>query len=292
MREDINSRVLYCDRDCIVVNKIAGEAVEGAGKGMIDLPRLLADRLLDEQMPSLNLPLAEAENALALPTAVHRLDVPVSGCAAFARTEAALRFLNNAFRGNVVEKRYWAIVEQPKDSGACQWIEGLSSEFFVEIIHWIQFDSRKNKSIAHDEQGGGRKKAVLRCCLAGRGRDYLFLEVDLVTGRHHQIRAQFEKLGLHIKGDLKYGARRSDRAGGIRLHARMLSFPSVVDSNSPTLGIRRITVQADPPIQDSLWQAFQMAAVNGAIEPQPSPPVGEGSLLDRPPKMNIIEDKL
>jgi len=248
VENNLSGRILYCDANCVVVNKAVGEAVEGAGKGMIDLPKLLA-----EQMPSLNVPPALPEgDALALPTAVHRLDVPVSGCVAFARTETALRFLNNAFSGNMVEKRYWAIVEQPKDSGICQWIEGLSSEF-TEIIHWIQFEPRKNKSIAHNEQGRGRKKAVLRCRLAGRGRDYLFLEVDLVTGRHHQIRAQFEKLGLHIKGDLKYGARRSERDGGIRLHARLLSFPCVGESGP---GIRRITARADPLIIDNLWQAF------------------------------------
>jgi len=245
MSNELSERILYCDGDCIVVNKIAGEAVEGGGKGMVDLPKLLAD-----QMPGLGFPPAGLEDTLALPVAVHRLDVPVSGCAAFARTGTALRFLNNAFRGSEVEKRYWAIVEQPKDPGACQWIEKISSEF-IEIIHWIQFDSRKNKSFAHNEQGGGRKKAVLRCRLAGKGRDYLFLEIDLVTGRHHQIRAQLEKLGLHIKGDLKYGSRRS---GGIRLHARLLSFPRMADNGAP-----KITVQANPPIQDNLWQAFQMA---------------------------------
>jgi 23S rRNA pseudouridine1911/1915/1917 synthase len=247
-------RILYCDADCVVVNKMAGEAVEGAGKGMIDLPELLAARMPDLGLP----PALPTEDVLELPTAVHRLDVPVSGCAAFARTGAALRFLNSAFRGGEVEKRYWAIVEQPKDSGACRLIEGISSEF-AEIVHWIQFDARKNKSIAHNEQRRGRKKAIIRCRLAGRGRDYLFLEIDLITGRHHQIRAQLEKLGLHIKGDLKYGARRSEREGGIRLHARMLSFPRMADSGNPTPVIRRITVQAEPPV-DSLWQAFQMAA--------------------------------
>jgi len=255
VRGMINDRILYCDGDCIVFNKIAGEAVEGAGKGMIDLPKLLAD-----QMPGLGLPPAlPVEDALALPSAVHRLDVPVSGCTAFARTGAALRFLNNAFRGGGVEKRYWAVVEQPKNSGSCQWIEEISSEF-TEIVHWIQFNPRKNKSFAHNEQGQGRKKAIIRCRLAGKGRDYLFLEIDLVTGRHHQIRAQFEKLGLHIKGDLKYGARRSERDGGIRLHARSLSFPSMADGGNP----RKVTIQADPPIKDSLWLAFEMA-VNRAI---------------------------
>jgi len=250
VENNLSGRILYCDSYCIVVNKIAGEAVEGAGKGMTDLPRLLA-----EQMS--NLPQAPAEDALDLPTAVHRLDVPVSGCVAFARTGTALRFLNDAFQNSMVEKRYWAIVEPPSDIGACQWIEEPSPEF-AEITHWIQFDSRKNKSIAHDEQGQGRKKAVLRCRLAGKGRDYLFLEVDLVTGRHHQIRSQFEKLGLHIKGDLKYGARRSERGGGICLHARSLSFPSVAGGGA-ALDDRKITVHADPPIMNSLWQAFQSA---------------------------------
>jgi 23S rRNA pseudouridine1911/1915/1917 synthase len=198
------------------------------------------------------------EDALALPTAVHRIDVPVSGCAAFARTGTALRFLNDAFRLGKVEKRYGAVIEQPKDSDACRWIEVLSPEF-AEISHWIQFNARKNKSFAHNEQGQGRKKAVLRCRLAGKGRDYLFLEIDLVTGRHHQIRAQLDKLGLHIKGDLKYGARRSEREGGIRLHARSLSFPLMADSTGSSPVIPQFTVQADPPIQDSLWQAFQMA---------------------------------
>jgi 23S rRNA pseudouridine1911/1915/1917 synthase len=279
MENELSGRILYCDANCIVVNKMAGEAVEGAGKGMIDLPKLLA-----EKMPSLNLPPVLPEDALALPTAVHRLDVPVSGCVVFARTGTALRSLNNAFCGDMVEKRYWAIVEQPKDSGTCQWIEGLSSEF-VEIIHWIQFepqlspargvepkvrgsplDSRKNKSIAHNERERGRKKAILRCRLAGKGRDYLFLDIDLVTGRHHQIRAQLEKLGLHIKGDLKYGARRSERDGGIRLHARSLSFPYGADGNGSPPGIRRITVQADPPIRDNLWQAFQLAVDKAILD--------------------------
>jgi 23S rRNA pseudouridine1911/1915/1917 synthase len=255
MADNLNSRIMYCDANCVVVNKRAGEAVEGAGKGMIDLPELLA-----AQMPGLNLPpVLPAEDALTLPTAVHRIDVPVSGCAAFARTGTALRFLNDAFRRGEVEKRYWAVIEQPKDSRACQWIEDISIEF-TEISHWIQFDARKNKSFAHNEQGQGRKKAVLRCRLAGKGRDYLFLEIDLVTGRHHQIRAQFEKLGLHIKGDLKYGARRSEREGGIRLHARSLSFPLMADSTGSPPVSPQITAKADPPIQDSLWQAFQIAA--------------------------------
>ena len=229
-------RILYCDADCVAVNKIPGEAVEGAGKSMVDLPRLLAAEL------------TPAENALALPTAVHRLDVPVSGCAVFARTAAALASLNAAFANNTVEKIYWAVVELPEPAA----MQTAAENEKIELVHWIQFDSKRNKSIAFDTPGPGRKKAVLRYRQIGRGDNYLFLEVSLVTGRHHQIRTQLAKSGLHIKGDLKYGARRSERNGGIRLHARSISFPS------PVVNGKHITIQADPPLNDNLWQAFQI----------------------------------
>jgi len=249
MGSELASRILYCDASCVVVNKIAGEAVEGAGKGMADLPKLLAAELSAPNYP----PAFPEKDALPLPTAVHRIDVPVSGCAAFARTGAALCFLNDTFSGGSAIKQYWAIVEMTAND---PFPEGAES---AEYIHWVQFDPKRNKSIAHNEPGPGRKKAVLRCRLAGRGERYLFLEIDLITGRHHQIRAQLERLGLRIKGDLKYGARRSEPAGGIRLHARSLSLPD--PGRDPADGHlggsnKRITVQADPPLQDSLWQAF------------------------------------
>jgi len=239
---NIASRILHCDSACVVVNKIPGEAAEGAGRGMVNLPQLLTAEL--PSMPT-------ATDGLALPTAVHRLDVPVSGCVVFARTGAALRFLNTAFSGGAtksggVKKHYWAIIESPENNA----LFAQDAEV-VEFTHWIQFNPRKNKSTAYDEAGPGRKKAVLRCRPAGRGDHYLFLEIELITGRHHQIRAQFERLGLHIKGDLKYGARRSERGGGIRLHARSLSFPD------PSNEGNTITVHADPPLRDNLWQAFE-----------------------------------
>ena len=252
MGSELASRILYCDASCVVVNKIAGEAVEGAGKGMADLPKLLAAELGAPDYPPLF-----ADDALPLPTAVHRLDVPVSGCAAFARTGAALRFLNAAFSGEAVKKIYWAIVEPSESAFFKDAAEGAKG---IELIHWIQFDPRRNKSVAHEQPGPGRKKAVLRCRQVGRGERYLFLEIELITGRHHQIRAQLERLGLRVKGDLKYGARRSEPTGGIRLHARSLSFPNpgqspTADSDSP------ITVQADPPLRDNLWQAFGESAL-------------------------------
>ncbi|MDR2477293.1 MAG: RNA pseudouridine synthase [Treponema sp.] len=242
---DMFSRILYISEDCVAVNKLCGEALEGAGQGMGDMPRLLADALAAA---------GKTGGDLALPAAAHRLDVPVTGCAVFARTRAALKILSGAFAEDIasggshltgVTKRYWAIAEKPP---------GGPLSLGGDIVHWIQFDSRKNKSFAYGEPGPGRKKAVLRCRPAGEGKNYLFLEIELLTGRHHQIRAQLAGLGLHIKGDLKYGARRSEKNGGIRLHARSVSFPD------PQSG-GRITVQAEPPLRDNLWLAFEEAVL-------------------------------
>ena len=243
MHSTLGSRILYCDGNCVIVNKLAGEAVEGAGAGMADLPKLLSALLAGSDWP----PAGAAADALPFPLAAHRLDVPVSGCAAFARTREALAALNAAFAANAVEKKYWAIVELQKKRQPLPWLhDGAAHEF----VHWMESDPKQNKSSAHEQAGPGRKRAVLRCRLAGKGTNYLFLEIEPQSGRHHQIRAQLHQLGLHVKGDLKYGARRSEKGGGIRLHARLLSFPN------PAGGDSRITVTAEPPMMDNLWQAM------------------------------------
>lgn len=253
MTNNISERILYCDSSCVIVNKIAGEAAEGAGPGMIDLPRLLS-----EAEPELNLywpPALPAGDVLAVPAAAHRLDVPVSGCIVFARTGTGLRRLNDIFSSGAAERRYWAVVEHPREGAAF-----TGGGEITELVHWLEFDSRKNKSIAHDEYGPGRKKAVMRYRLAGEGRDYLFMEIELVTGRRHQIRAQFAKVGLHVKGDLKYGARRSEKNGGIRLHARSLSFSIPwADDETGRVPDGKLTALALPPLRDNLWLALEEA---------------------------------
>jgi 23S rRNA pseudouridine1911/1915/1917 synthase len=229
----LSSRILYEDDNCIVVNKLPGEAAEGASGTMVDLPRLVA----------------AAFPGPPLPAAVHRLDVPVSGCLLFARNPRALGFLSAAFSGagpGKVEKRYWAVTELPPPA--------LELRESGELIHWIQNDPRTGKSGAFEEPGPGRKKAILRYRLLGRGLHYLFFEVELITGRHHQIRAQLARLGLHVKGDLKYGARRSEKGGGIRLHARLLCFPNPARQDDV------IRVTAPPPFRDPLWDALIKAA--------------------------------
>jgi len=226
----VKSRILYQNSACVVINKLTGEAVEGATGGMVDLPKEIA-KVFGEKTEVIE--------------AVHRLDVPVTGCALFALTKTALSFLNAAFAGEAslpspVEKTYWAVIEKPSrplpESG--------------ELIHWIETNSDKNKSTAHKKDGPNRKKATLRYRITGEGQNYLFVEVQLLSGRHHQIRSQFAAEGLHIKGDLKYGAKRSEKNGGIRLHARALFFPDPLKKSE----IVRIT--ADPPVIDNLWEGM------------------------------------
>jgi 23S rRNA pseudouridine1911/1915/1917 synthase len=231
----LEERILLLNDDIIIVNKIAGEAMEGAAKGMADLPAQL----------SAAFPASEKAPGFA-PVAVHRLDVPVSGCALFARTPGAVSFLNEVFsrapeQGRRAEKYYWAVVE--KNKKACLADAG-------ELVHWIQTNKKTNISRAYDKSAKIRKEAILRYRICGQGTNYTFLEIELVTGRHHQIRAQLAALGLHIKGDLKYGAARSEAGGGIRLHARSLYFP---DPSSPD---DFISCTAHPPKMDALWEAF------------------------------------
>jgi 23S rRNA pseudouridine1911/1915/1917 synthase len=206
--------VIFQNNDLAVVNKAIGED---------------AERLMEHTKP------------------VHRIDMPVSGCVLLARNPRSLSFLSAAFasaeHSGGVKKIYWAIIEM---SGKSRDLSGSG-----EWIHWIKNGSQ-NKSFAFNQKEEGSKRAVLRYRVIGRGDRYVFLEIELVTGRHHQIRAQLAARGLHIKGDLKYGAKRSEKGGGIRLHAYSLSFPSPEDGKT-------ITVTSLPPLKDNLWTAFAAA---------------------------------
>ncbi|MDR1389220.1 MAG: RNA pseudouridine synthase [Treponema sp.] len=234
---DFEKRVLFVNDDLIIVNKIAGESTDGVFKaGIIDLSKEISAYLgIDGKKNSF------------LPQAVHRLDVPVSGCVLFARNAKAAAFLGNCFAKSVyeegrAEKYYWAVVE---NSLAFKKLPEAG-----ELVHFIQINKKKNMSSAWDKPGKLRKEAVLRYRVKKGGVNYGFLEIELVTGRHHQIRAQFAALGIHIKGDLKYGSKRSESSGGIRLHSRSLYLPD------PSLEGNFITVTADPPHIDRLWKDF------------------------------------
>jgi 23S rRNA pseudouridine1911/1915/1917 synthase len=244
MKEDeskLKKRILFINDDLVIVNKAAGESMDGTGanphSGIADLGRLLAGYL--GPVPA---------GSAFVPAAVHRLDVPVTGCALFARTPEAASFLGKSFAKSVyeegrAEKYYWAAVENSPEFRALPETG--------ELVHWIQTNKKKNKSSAWDKPQSRRKEAVLRYRVKHCGKNYGFLEIELVTGRHHQIRAQFAALGIHIKGDLKYGAKRSEKSGGIRLHARSLYFPD------PSVTGNFIAVSANPPVMDRLWRDFR-----------------------------------
>jgi 23S rRNA pseudouridine1911/1915/1917 synthase len=227
------------DERCVVVDKRAGDAVEGGGEGTVDLRKAVAEWL--SSRPDAG---AAGTDAPPFVEACHRLDVPVTGCVLFARTPEAVAALDAAFARGMVKKLYWAIAERPD----------VPVPASGELVHYIFFDHRTNKSRAYAEAGPNRKKAVLRYRVLGEGDRYLFLEAELVTGRHHQIRAQLAAAGLRIKGDLKYGARRSEKGGGIRLHCRYLEFPD------PAVKGKRIEATAPIPEADALWTAFEAAA--------------------------------
>ena len=220
-------KVLYEDNHIIVVNKQAGEIVQGDKTG--DTP--LSDLVKDYIKVKYDKP---GEVFLGV---VHRLDRPVSGVVLFARTSKALSRLNAMFASHEkVQKTYWAIVANPP------------REERGTLIHWLTRDEKANKARAYDREVPGSKRAVLDYELVGRSDRYYLLEVHLHTGRHHQIRCQLAKMGCPIKGDLKYGAPRSNPDGSISLHARRLCLEHPVSHET-------VNVAADVP-NDKLWKTL------------------------------------
>lgn len=167
----------------------------------------------------------------------HRLDRPVSGLVVFAKTSKALARLNEMFRTGEVKKTYWAIVQPAPEREA------------DELRHYLARNEKLNKSVAWDRPRPDAKEAILSYRTLARSDNYTLLEVTLKTGRHHQIRCQLAKIGSPIKGDLKYGARRSNPDGGISLHARRISFIHPVSK-------QLIDVTAPVP-DDALWRYFE-----------------------------------
>lgn len=164
---------------------------------------------------------------------VHRLDRPVSGLVVFAKTSKALSRLNDMFRTGDVHKTYWAIVKR-RDIAT----EGT-------LTDWLTRNERQNKSYAHEREVPGAKKAVLKYKVRAVADNYMLIEVTLLTGRHHQIRCQLSHMGCPIKGDLKYGAPRSNPDGSISLLSRRVEFVHPVSKEN-------IVAYADVP-DDRLW---------------------------------------
>ena len=224
--------VIYEDNHIIVVSKQSGEIVQGDKTGDTPLSETVKAYIKEKY----------AKPGAVFLGVVHRLDRPVSGLVVFARTSKALSRLNDMFRLGEVHKTYWAIVEMRNEQ--VEMRNDISS--FTTITHWLVRNEKQNKSYAYDHEVPSSKKAVLKYRLLGHGGRYLLLEVQLLTGRHHQIRCQLSAIGCPIKGDLKYGARRSNPDGSISLLARRVEFVHPV-SKQP------ICLEAPLPA-DSLWE--------------------------------------
>ena len=220
--------VVYEDNHIIVVNKTSSEIVQGDKTGDTPLSEMVKQYLKEKYNKPGNVFIG----------VTHRLDRPVSGLVVLAKTSKALPRLNEMFRNGEVKKTYWAIVKEcPKET------EG-------ELVHYLVRNEKQNKSYAYDKEVKNSKKAVLHYKLIGRSQNYYLLEVDLKTGRHHQIRCQLAKMGCPIKGDLKYGSPRSNPDGSICLHARTVQFVHPVSKE-----MIRLTA---PVPEGNLWNGFEI----------------------------------
>ena len=221
--------ILHEDNHTIVVNKRPSDIVQGDKTGDEPLPEKVKQYLKEKYNKPGNV----------FCGVVHRLDRPTSGALVFARTSKALSRLNEQFRDKSTRKMYWAVVETMPDKK-----EG-------QLIGFLKKNEKQNKSYVSETEVAGSKKAVLAYKWLASSDKYHLLEVELDTGRHHQIRCQLANIGCIIKGDLKYGAKRSNKDGSIHLHARTLEF------NHPTT---HEVIKVTAPVPDEpLWKFFESA---------------------------------
>ncbi len=219
-------KVLYEDNHVIIVSKASGEIVQGDKTGDQPLSDIVKKYIKEEHGKPGNVFLG----------VVHRLDRPVAGVVVFAKTSKALSRLNDMFRDGKVHKTYWAVVQGKPDIPEAT-LEG-----------WLTRNEKQNKSYIRQREVPGAKKAVLHYRLLAATDRYSLLEVILMTGRHHQIRCQLAHMGCPIKGDLKYGARRSNPDGSISLLAKKVEFDHPVS---------HLHICAEAPVpDDNLWQAL------------------------------------
>ena len=220
-------KVLYEDNHIIVINKEAGEIVQGDKTGDASLCDTMKQYLKEKYAKPGNV-------FIGLP---HRLDRPVSGIVVFAKTSKALERLNRMFSEGAVKKIYWALTK------------GVPTPAEADIDSWILRNEKMNKSFSYPKEVKGAKRALLHYRLAAASQNYNLIEVELKTGRHHQIRCQLSSIGCPIKGDLKYGAQRSNPDGSISLHARYIEFTHPVS--------KELIALTAPLPGDRLWQSFE-----------------------------------
>ena len=220
-----NLQVLFEDNHIIIVNKRAGDITQGDKTG--DKP--LSDVIKEYVKDKYNKP-----GKVFIGT-VHRLDRPTSGIVIFARTSKALERLNKMLRDKTINKTYWALVKNQPNKTA------------DTLTNFLKKDTKKNKSFVYKKEIEGSKKAILHYNVIKKLENYFLIEIDLETGRHHQIRTQLSHIGSAIKGDLKYGFPRSNKDGSISLHARKINFIHPVSKEE-------INIIAPTP-KDIIWNA-------------------------------------
>ncbi len=225
-KNSIDRDILYEDNHLIIINKRPSDIVQGDKTG---------DEPLSEVLKSY-IKLKYSKPGEAFLGVVHRLDRPVSGALVFARTSKSLSRLNIMLRDGEIRKVYWAVVKNkpPKTED--------------HLVQYLTRNEEKNKSYVHDHPVAGSQKSELIYRLIAQSDGYFLLEIKLLTGRHHQIRAQLSAMGCPVKGDLKYGFPRSNPGGFIHLHARTIEFLHPVKKEM-------LRVVADPP-KDKLWDFF------------------------------------
>ncbi|NNC83636.1 MAG: RluA family pseudouridine synthase [Flavobacteriales bacterium] len=219
--------VLFEDNHLIAVNKRVGDIVQGDKSGDKALSDLVKEYIKHRYKKPGDVFLG----------VIHRIDRPVSGVVVFARTSKALSRMNELFRNDDILKTYWAVVRNRPE------MEELV------LVDFMRKNEKQNKSFTCKEGSPGAKRAELKYRLCGSTDRYWFLEIHPKTGRHHQIRVQLSHIGSPIRGDLKYGAARSNRDGGIHLHARSIEFTHPVRKEP-------VTIQASVP-DDPLWKEFE-----------------------------------
>jgi Pseudouridylate synthases, 23S RNA-specific len=225
---NIKNRILYEDNHIIIINKCVGEIIQGDKTGDKPLSEILKEYIKERDNKPGNVFVGVA----------HRIDRPVSGVVVFAKTSKALSRLNEMFRNAEIHKIYYAIVKNKPQN-----VEAT-------LIHNLSRNEKMNKSLVCQKPTSNSKEAKLRYKIISQSDKYFLLEVELMTGRHHQIRCQLAAIGCSIKGDLKYGAPRSNPDGGISLHARSVKFIHPVSK-------KEIYVVA-PFHENDLWKHFSV----------------------------------
>ena len=218
-----NLEILYEDNHLIIINKKVGDISQGDKTGDIPLSDVVKAYIKEKYAKPGNVFLG----------IVHRLDRPTSGIIIFAKTSKALERMNKMLREKLINKTYWAIVKNKPEKEK------------NTLINYLKKNPKNNKSTVFTKETEGSKKAILHYKIIKKLNTYFLLEIDLETGRHHQIRAQLSAIKSPIKGDLKYGFNRSNKNGGIHLHARKIKFLHPVSKNE-------ISIKAPLP-NDVIW---------------------------------------